>query len=78
MKKIICKVEYDTEASTLVAKYTDGEFGDPAGYEETLYVTEGGKYFLYVNGGAESPYTEENIKRMSAAKAEDWRAEKGI
>lgn len=78
MKKIICKVEYDTEASTLVAKFTEGQFGDPAGYEETLYVTEGGKYFLYVNGGAESPYAEENIKRMSAAKAEEWRAERGV
>ena len=78
MKKIICKVEYDTEAADLVAKFTSGELGDPAGYEESLYVTEAGKYFLYVNGGAESPYTEENIKRMSAVKAEDWRAEKGI
>ena len=47
MKRIICKVEYDTEASTLVAKHTVGEFGDPTGYEESLYVTEGGKYFLY-------------------------------
>ena len=72
MKKIICKVEYDTETSTLVEKRTFGEFGDPAGYEESLYVTEKGKYFLYVNGGAESIYTEENIKRLSADKAEEW------
>ncbi|MBE6585244.1 MAG: hypothetical protein E7645_01810 [Ruminococcaceae bacterium] len=78
MKKIICKVEYDTETADLVAKFTSGELGDPAGYEESLYVTSAGKYFLYVNGGPESPYTEENIKRMSAVKAEDWRAEKGI
>ncbi len=73
MKKIICKVEYDTEESTLIEKRTFGEFGDPAGYEESLYVTEGGKYFLYVNGGEESAYPEENIKRMSAAKAEEWK-----
>lgn len=73
MKKIICKVEYDTETATLIEKRTFGEFGDPAGYEETLYVTEGGKYFLYVNGGEESPYTEENIKRLSAAKADEWK-----
>ena len=72
MKKIICKVEYDTELSAVVKKKTFGSFGDPAGYEETLYVTEGGKYFLYTNGGAESPYTKEDIKRMSAAKAEEW------
>lgn len=73
MKKIICKVEYDTETATLVEKRTFGQFGDPAGYEETLYVTEGGKYFLYVNGGEESVYPEENIKRMSAAKADEWK-----
>ena len=78
MKKIICKVEYDTEASTLVAKYTSGCFGDPAGYEESLYVTEGGKYFLYVNGGADSIYPEENIKRLAAAKADEWKAAHGF
>ncbi len=74
MKKIICKVEYDTATAELVKKNVSGEFGDPAGYEESLYKTADGKYFLYVNGGEESPYTEENIKRMSAAKAEEWLA----
>ena len=73
MKKIICKVEYDTEKSELVQKYTKGNIGDPAGYEESLYVTENGKYFLYTNGGAESIYPEEGIARLSAAKAEEWR-----
>ena len=72
MKKIICKVEYDTAASEVIMKRTFGQFGDPNGYEGTLYKTADGKYFLYVNGGAQSPYTQENIKRMSAAKAEEW------
>lgn len=72
MKKIICKVEYDTTASELVKKVTFGEYGDPAGYEETLYKTQDGKYFLYVNGGADSKHPKEDIKRMSAAKAEEW------
>ena len=72
MKKIICKVEYDTEAATLVLKKTVGEFGDATGYEESLYQTENGKYFLYTNGGAESPYVKEDIKRMSADKAKEW------
>ena len=72
MKKVICKVEYDTATAELVKKNTYGVFGDPAGYEESLYKTADGKFFLYVNGGEESPYTEENIKRMSAAKAEEW------
>ncbi len=74
MKKTICKVEYDTEASTVVAKRVAGEFGDPAGYEETLYMTADGKYFLYVNGGEDSIHAKEDIKRMSAAKAEEWKA----
>ncbi len=75
MKKIICKVEYDTSVSELVAKNTVGNFGDPDGYEESLYVTPDGKYFLYTNGGAESPYVKEDIKRMSKDKAEAWFAE---
>lgn len=74
MKKVICKVEYDTESATVVEKHTFGELGDPTGYEETLYVTTDGKFFLYVNGGAESLHPEENIKRMSAAKADEWKA----
>lgn len=73
MKKIICKVEYDTENATIVEKRTFGAFGDPAGYEETLYMTPNGKFFLYVNGGAESIYPEENIKRLSADKANEWK-----
>ena len=75
MKKIICKVEYDTEASELIMKRSFGSFGDPAGYEESLYKTATGKYFLYTNGGAESQYAEEGIKRMSAAKADEWLAQ---
>ncbi len=78
MKKIICKVEYDTEASELIAKYTSGEFGEPEGYEESLYVTSGGKYFLYTNGGESSAYPTENITRMSAVKAEEWCKNKNI
>ncbi len=74
MKKIICKVEYDTENATLVAKKTFGAFGDADGYEESLYQTENGKFFLYINGGETSPYTKEDIKRMSADKAKEWMA----
>ncbi|MBE6691348.1 MAG: hypothetical protein E7590_08760 [Ruminococcaceae bacterium] len=75
MKKTICKVDYDTETATLIHSKTVGAYGDPAGYEETLYKTEGGKLFLYTNGGAESPYKKEDIKRISAAKADEWMAQ---
>lgn len=72
MKKIICKKEYDTAVSTLVKKVTFGQFGDADGYEESLYVTPEGLYFLYVNGGEDSVHAKEDITRMSKAKADEW------
>ena len=75
MQKIICKKVYDTAASTVVKKVTSGFYGDPAGYEETLYLTPDGFYFLYTNGGAESKYATEDITRKSKAAAEKWLSE---
>ena len=75
MHKIICKKVYDTAIATVVKKNTFGCYGDPAGYEETLYVMPDGAYFLYTNGGAESKYTAESITRKSKAAAEKWLSE---
>lgn len=72
MKKIICKAEYDTENAELVKKNTFGNFGDADGYEESLYKKENGTFFLYVNGGADSKYPKEDIKRISKDKAKAW------
>jgi hypothetical protein len=72
VKKIICKKEYDTETASLVKKYTYSYFGDPAGYEESLYQTPGGLYFLHVCGGEESPYPTEDILRMAKTKVNAW------
>lgn len=72
MKKIICKKEYDTETATLIKKYTNGYFGDPAGYEEILFQTPNGLYFLYVRGGENSPYPVEDILRLAKAKVNNW------
>lgn len=72
MNKTIAKAVYDTETAAQVRKFTSGCFGDPAGYEETLYQTPEGRYFIYVNGGAESPYLEEKITRISKDKVEAW------
>ena len=72
MQKIICKKVYDTDTSKIVKKVTFGCFGDENGYEETLYQTESGNYFLYTNGGANSKYPKEDITRMSAEKANAW------
>ena len=72
MQKIICKKLYDTETSKIVKKVTFGNFGDTDGYEETLYVTLDGSYFLYENGGKDSIHPKENIKRMSKKAADEW------
>ena len=72
MVKTICKKVYDTENSEIVKKFVSGSFGDPKGYEETLYVTKDGFYFVYENGGAESIHPEENIKRIAKTAVKDW------
>ena len=72
MKKIICKKEYDTETATLVKKSVNSYFGDPAGYEETLYQTPEGLYFVYACGGEASPYPNEEISRLAKTKVNDW------
>jgi len=51
-------------------KVTSGNIGEADGYEESLYQNAKGTYFLYVNGGAESKYPNEDIKRMSKDKAQ--------
>lgn len=72
MKKVICKREYDTQTATLIQKYTYSYFGDPAGYEESLYQTPEGLYFIYVCGGEASPYPSEDILRLAKAKVSEW------
>lgn len=72
MKKIICKKEYDTETATLIKAYSCGKLGDPTGYEEDLYQTPEGLYFLHVGGGADSIYPAEDIKRLAKAKVNEW------
>ena len=63
---------YNTDTASIVKKVTSGVWGDPAGFETTLYVTEEGNYFLYTNGGAESPYKKEAITAFTKAKADAW------
>ncbi len=72
MKKIICKKEYDTETATLIKRTVNGSFGDPAGYEESLYQTPEGLYFIYVCGGEASQYPSADIKRIAKTKVNEW------
>lgn len=72
MQKVICKKVYDTETSTLIKKVTFGDFGCSDGWEECLYQTESGHFFLYVNGGSTSKHPKEDITRLSAEKKDAW------
>ena len=72
MKKIICKREYDSETASVVKKHIVGFLGDPAGYEEILFQTPEGLYFVYGRGGESSPYPQETIDRLAKSKVDSW------
>lgn len=65
-------VLYDTTNSTIDKKFTYGVPGDPCGYEETLYITIDGKYFVYTNGGTNSKYPHENIFPIERDDVKNW------
>lgn len=65
---------FDTETATIVKKVTHSYWGDPAGYEATLYKTPEGDMFIYTNGGAESPFKQENICSYTKANAQRFLA----
>ena len=75
MQKMICKRLYDTDTAALIKKSVGGVFGADDGYEESLYRTEDGKYFLYTNGGPASKYKKEDIKRLSKEAADKFISE---
>ncbi len=72
MQKTVKGKVYDTETMEIVKKVTHGEYGDPAGYEEILFVGSDGALFLYANGGEASPYKSESLVAMTKAKASAW------
>ena len=72
MLKVIDGVVYDTTTSTVDKKFTYGVPGDPCGYEETLYITSDGKYFVYTNGGISSKYPTENIFPIGREEVKNW------
>ena len=72
MVKVIRGKTFDTAASTIVRKHTFGAFGDPAGFETTLYLSPDGNYFLYTFGGANSSYSKEKITPFSKKQAQEF------
>ena len=72
MVKVIRGKTFDTAASTVVKKHTYGAYGDPAGFETTLYLTPDGHYFLYTFGGTKSSYAKEKITPFSKEQAQEF------
>ena len=72
MRKTVKSKVYDTATAQIVKKLTHGAYGDPAGFETTLYQTPEGDYFLYAYGGAESDYAKEEITPFSKLKAKEF------
>ena len=72
----IGKKVYNTETAQVVKTYTYSFWGDPAGYEEILYVTSDGFYFLWGKGGEASPYPTEKIKRIAKKDLDAYLASK--
>ena len=75
MKKRIGKKMLDTETATHIGSKYAGEYGDPDGYEEKLFITKTKQHFLYGNGGPESKYTKPTIELMADKEAEAWKKE---
>ena len=63
---------FDTDTATIVKKITHSYYGDPAGYETTMYRTPNGHYFLYTYGGKKSPYRVEKITYFFPNRARKW------
>jgi hypothetical protein len=83
MKKTIEGLTYNTATADRIAEYSWGQSASDFGYfEEELYVTSKGAYFLHGSGGPRSPYAEtlsarswgsgETIVPMTEQEAFDW------
>ena len=59
MKKIIEGLKYDTETAEEITEWSNHyNCTDFNHYEETLFRTKNGRFFLYGNGNANSPYAK--------------------
>ena len=81
MKKTIGGSKYDTDTAKMVGSNAYGQVGDFSHWEEELYKTKSGKFFLHGEGGANSRYGVwegnegsygEKIMPMSEEEAKKW------
>jgi len=73
MKKRIKGKLCDTETAELLGTKYVGEFGQPDGYEEQLFLTKTKQYFIYGMGGSESKYNEPAIVLITEEQAGEWK-----
>jgi len=78
MKRTIKSIVCDTNNATNLGGRFVGEYGDPYGFEEQLFITESGQHFIYGAGGPDSPYKNPSIKLFSNENAENWKNENNI
>jgi hypothetical protein len=78
MQKRIDGKMCDTEKATVVGSKAIGDYGDPTGYEEILYVNKMKQHFLYGNGGLESKYVKPTFELFTDEQAAAWCKENGI
>jgi len=75
MKRIINRKTYNTDTGIKVGAFAAGAFGDADGYEEILYKTPRGDYFLYGVGGDKSKYINPAITPLTEEAAKSWLSE---
>jgi hypothetical protein len=75
MVRIINKKTYDTDKDEHLGFKYVGVFGHLNGFEEQLFITKSGQYYLFGAGGPESPYPVATIKLLTEKEAELWEEE---
>lgn len=75
MKIKLQKKTYNTETATILVHTTYGNFGETTGYEENLYKTKKGDYFIHGLGGQDSKYPVETITPITPEEAKVWKKE---
>ena len=69
MRAIIDGKRYDTETAKVVAEWANTyDRGDFHHYSEALYLTPKGAWFLHGEGNASSPYNDELLVEVMAAR----------
>lgn len=72
IKKRIGRKVYRTDKSKYIGTNTKGDFGDPNGFEEQMFKKGDGDFFLVVQGGENSQYSDTDILPLELDDAKEW------